>query len=147
MKKMKMMLLAGTVNFFTACGGGGGSSTPIIDDDMSSRDAVGIMYHYPAEVCESEELLNELKLAVPDAYNWLLSAESNSVTCATYGKIEGIDCEVEDTGFLEYDTSCVFGFDIDVAPLSTKSSKVIGDVPEWQEDVFLAAEFAMDAQE
>ena len=152
MKQIIAMILAGaTALFIGACGGGGGSSTPI-DDGMTSKDAVFIMYHYPSEVCESNILLNELQIALPEAYNWLVSSASNSITCATYGKTDGVDCMTEDYALIdptaiEYDTSCVIGFDIDTGLMYTK---VIGDTdnnaPEWSEDVSLATKFATDAQ-
>lgn len=147
----KKIILGAAVGvlLLVGCGGGGSSDSTTPVDSMASKDAVMIIYHYPAEVCESDLLLNELQIALPEASNWLLSAESNSVTCATYGKTDGVDCTTEDYSLtdptaVQYDTSCVVGFDIDAA-LLTKSSKVIGDAHS-SEDIALAAEFAMDAQ-
>lgn len=132
----------------TGCGGGGSTSVPVDPvDPMTTRDGVFIMYHYPAEVCLSDLLLNELKITLPEATNWLLRVESNDVNCATYGKTDGVDCATEDyvltdPNAIQYDTSCVVGFDLILA----KSAKVIGDTPQWPENISLAAEFAMDAQ-
>ena len=149
MYKKIILGAAVSVFLFVGCGGGSSSDSTTPVDAMASKDGVFIVYHYPAEVCKSDLLLNELQITLPEAYNWLLSVESNSVTCATYGKTDGVDCETEDYILTDptagqYDTSCVVGFDIDTA-LLTKSAKVIGDA-QWSEDVALAAEFAMDAQ-
>lgn len=141
MKKITTHLLAGTaVMFMTACGGGGSSDTI---DPMTLKDGVAIIYHYPAEVCTSDLLMDELQATIPEAENFLLRVESNDVTCATYGKTDGVDCESEDAAILidpsfsEYDTSCVLGFDL---VISTASST------QLMEDIALAAEFTLDAQ-
>ncbi len=150
MKQITTILLAGTAAMFmTACGGGGssgGGGTPPPADPMTLRDGIMIAYHYPAEVCESNTLRDELKLQIPEAYNWLIRVENNSVNCGTYGKDESIsdtegcmtiDMADYDSDALKYDTSCVVGFDFDTAT-------------EWsttREDIALEMSFALDTVE
>lgn len=147
----KKIILSAATGIFLLVGCGGGSSsdatTPV--DPMESKDAIAIIYHYPAEVCQSDILLSELQANVPEAENFLINVESNTVTCATYGKVDGVTCETEDAAlsdatFLQYDTSCVIGFDLNIA--YAKSLKVSGDTqPQWSEDIALAVGFALDA--
>ena len=152
----KKIILSAATGIFLLVGCGGGSSsdatTPV--DPMESKDAIAIIYHYPAEVCQSDILLNELQANVPEAENFLVRVESNDVTCATYNKVEGItdtegcmteDAALTDPTFLQYDTSCVIGFDINV-PVA-KVSKITEDTQsQWSEDIALAVGFALDAQ-
>ena len=142
MKHITIILLAGTAAMFmSACGGGGGG------DSSFSGEGVAIIYHYPAEICESDLLLDELEAAMPpEASNISTSVASNEVTCATYGKTDGYDCGTEDMvllapgeGYEQYDTSCVISFDVNIA------AKIIMDT-QRSEDIALAAEFALDAQ-
>lgn len=143
MKQITSILLAGTSAMVMSACGGGGSSDPVdTTDPMTLKDGIVIIYHYPEEVCTSDQLIDELQATIPEAENFLLRVESNDVTCATYGKTDGVDCESEDAvlidpSFLEYDTSCVLGFDLAV---STASST------QLMEDIALVAEFTMDAQ-
>lgn len=154
MKKVKYLsyglaIVTASIIGLTGCGGGGSSTSVPVEsvDPMTTKDLVAIIYHYPAEVCLSDTLLAELKAAIPEAINWLIRVESNNVNCATYGKTDGVDCETDDLVLtdptaIQYDTSCVMGFDL----LLAKSAKTIGDNPQWTEDISLATQFAMDAQ-
>ena len=149
MKQITTILLTGTAAIFlSACGGGGSSSgggTPPVDP-MTLRDGIMISYHYPAELCESDTLRNELELQVPEAYNWLIRVESNSVNCGTYGKTESvsetggcmtIDIADYDPDALQYNTSCVVGFDLDTATAWSTA----------REDIALEMSFALDTVE
>ena len=113
---------------------------------MTQRDAIIVFYHYPAEVCVSDDLRNELAVQVPEAYNWLIRVEDNSVNCGTYGKTEQVgdtegcvmmDMADYDSDALQYDTSCVVGFDLDTAA-------------EWsttRDDIALEMSFSLDSME
>ena len=116
MKKITTIILSGTaVLFLSACGSSdsSSSSTPVAPvDPMTERESILIKYHYPAEYCSSGELKDYLERNVPGTTNLLLSVESNSVTCATYGRAnDGVHCSEQDTVNSNADTSCVLGFD------------------------------------
>lgn len=152
----KKIILGAAVGVFllVGCGGGSSSDSSIPVDPMVLKDGIAIIYHYPAEVCQSDILLDELRANVDGAENFLIYVESNDVTCATYNKVEGItdtegcmteDAALTDPTFLQYDTSCVIGFDINI-PVA-KVSKITEDTqPQWSEDIALAVGFALDAQ-
>lgn len=141
MKKLLIGLTSLLVILFNGCGGGGGDS-----DSSVSADGIAIIYHYPAEICKSDALLAELEAAMPpEAENISTLVATNDVTCATYGKIDGVDCGTGDAAILVdpsyevYDTSCVISFDVNIA------AKTIMDT-QTSEDITLAAKFALDAQ-
>ena len=143
MQYLKTALMVGSVALFTACGGGGGSSDPVEQvDPMTLKDGVSIIYHYPAEVCTSTLLREELQPSVPSISDLLIRVESNDVICATYGKTDGVNCQTQDMvlidpNYEQYDTSCVIGFDlVNYTPTSN----------QLMEDIGFAAEFTLDAQ-
>ena len=86
------------------------------------------------EVCEGDELRNQIIYSLPEARNLLIRSESNNVTCQTYGKDEEVyetgGCYTEDmadydSSLLEYDTSCVIGLDLDASrQTSTYDNKI-----------------------
>ena len=143
MKQIIITLLVGVAAMVMSACGGGGSSDPVEPvDPMTLKGAVTIIYHYPAEVCTSDGLLNELQTTTPDAENFLLRVENNDVTCSTYGKTDGVDCVLIDTAlidptFAQYDTSCVIGADFVASSTSTT---------QFMEDIALTTEFILDAQ-
>ena len=133
-----LAIVTASIIGLSGCGGGGGG-------DTVTGSGLVIIYHYPADVCESPELLVYLEEFVPQAYNYDISVASNDVTCATYNKTAGIDCDTYD--FAEdpdnpyqnpYDinTSCVVGFDY---TYSTKELSV-------NEDIALEASYAVEVQ-
>lgn len=138
MKKVKYLsyglaIVSASIIGLTGCGGGGGG-------DTVSGSGLVIVYHYPADVCESPELIPYLEATVPQAYNFDPTVASNDVTCSTYNKTEGVDCITDDYALVNPDysavnTSCVVGFDY---VYSTKELSV-------NEDIALEAGYAVEA--
>jgi len=96
----------------TACGGGDADAP----DTISEYDKVLVMYHYPEDVCLSDDLKTNMQ-NLDGVENVLLKVESNSVSCTTYGKTnDGLECLEEDladtTGDSTISTSCVIGLNV-----------------------------------
>ena len=98
-------------------GGGGSSSTPV--DPMTQKDAIVIAGELPSGMCGDSSFQSYIRseMSAVGAYSFLFRTESNSVTCATYGKRD----EVNDTGgcMVEYfssgDETCVIGFNLNTS--------------------------------
>jgi hypothetical protein len=78
--------------------------------DMEDSDEIAIIYNYPSSTCSSQSLLDSYKYDYPNS-NIRISTESNSVTCASYGKSnDGYECSVYDAGY-NSSSSCVIGIE------------------------------------
>jgi len=144
--KLKVLVSVIAMSFvMVGCGSSGsssGSSTPPVDP-MSERQIISISLHYPAEVCEDAYVKSDFE--AKGYTNVMLRVENNSVTCATYNKVEGVtstgSCKVQDmviaigSSYSQYDTSCVLGFD-----LGTNTQ-----VATTQEDMTLNMSSTLDA--
>ena len=101
-----------TALLLSGCGGGGGGSdaAPSVTEQIKQRDAIVIAYHYPADVCVSDRLKEELRLS-SGARNIIVSVESSSVNCSTYGRSnDGVWCMEINVATDSSDT-CVVGAD------------------------------------
>lgn len=129
MKKLNVLLSVMAMSFvMVGCGGGSSSSTPV--DPMSQKDGIVIAYKVPMGICEDPSFQSYLlsELQGTGAYNLLFREESNSVTCATYGKTEGTSntegCAVD--YYNQGNSTCVIGFNINTSQ-NKYSVKKIGD--------------------
>ena len=121
----------------TACGGSSSSSETKTDTDkLKERDGIVIFYNYPSNICESDELLNEMK-TVSGTKNHLIVVASNNVTCTTYGK-NSTTCSTEDIGGTG-GKSCVVGFDLSSTNKQLKSS-VVGQIEDIKNSMVIAAD-------
>ncbi len=147
-KKIIFGAILASAFMFVGCGGGSssGSSTPAPApvDPMTERNMINIVLHYPADICSSNYLQQELERQ--GGTNFIYRVENNNVNCATYGKPDGAtatgNCRVDDmtsvsSSYNQYDTSCVVGYDL---PIAQASSTI-------QEDIALEMSFALDAIE
>lgn len=120
MKRFTTVLVSGiAVLFLSACGGGGGGSStppaPALPSEpvgsMMEKEYITITLHSPSDTCGE---------GFQQDGEYIFSVENNSVTCATYGRTDGIAtaagmCRVEDLASIDsnnnqYGTSCVMGF-------------------------------------
>ncbi len=114
MKKMKYkwgfgLLLASLL--LAGCGSdSGGSSTK---SKLKDRDIILIAYNADEQLCKSARFQVLMEEAFPYASAMIFSVESNSVTCATYGRQVSSEGNCQTTNFDSYkDTSCVVGFNV-----------------------------------
>jgi len=111
--------------------GGVGSSTAVTNQ-IKNREAITIVYNYPADICTSQTLLDELTNA--GATNIIASVESNYISCETYSRTnDGETCLELDLGEIN-NVSCVVG--ADQASASSKQFKTI-DSPLDIQDILL----------
>ena len=128
MKKLNAFLPIIAMSLIVGCGGGGTGTVTAstVVDPMSERDLIEIFYYSPTGMCDDPTFQQYLKdeLAsqgfVIDYY--LFREETNTVSCATYDRINDINdgCItfnlaelLQDDTYLQYDTSCVIGVDFD----------------------------------
>jgi hypothetical protein len=129
LKTIKLIFAIATIFLFVACGGGhsnseSSSSTSI--EKISNHDVISIIYHYSSEICSSSEFKNYMinTLSYYQPKDFITSVESNSVTCATYGKVNnGRECYQEELSN-SYNTSCVVAFNSSVSN-NSKMSKIM----------------------
>ena len=114
--------MALSVVFFVGCGGG---SSEGLSAQIKSKNYVLILKNAPSGVCETSEFKDALVLE--GLRDVVTSEELNSVSCATYGKTFGADCEVEYyTGRDRDNVACVVGFN-DFVAMSSKREKQINE--------------------
>ena len=104
----------------SGCGGGSsGGSTPAPIDPMTQKDYIVIYKHYPAEVCTSTILHNNL--SDMGFYGIIQRVESNHISCADYGRSNNkTSCLESDTYEYQYDTACVVGANSSTYQASTE---------------------------
>lgn len=124
-KIIRLVFSVATISLLVACGGSSGGdskSSLTTTEKISSRDVVAINYHYSSEICRSSEFHNYMKNALSFGKDFIFSVENNSVTCATYGKVNnGNECHQQNSKN-NYSTSCVVGMNI--VNNSNKISKI-----------------------
>ena len=105
-KKTGLFTLAAATLLFSGCGGG--SHKESITDQIKKRDIIVIFHAYPAEVCKSDELKQQIGQAASVA-NIVTAVEDNSVDCVTYGRDYNTCTETFVGG---YPNACVVGADV-----------------------------------
>jgi len=128
LKTIKLIFAITTIFLFVACGGHSNSesSSSTSIEKISNHDVISIIYHYSSEICSSSEFKNYMinTLSYYQPKDFITSVESNSVTCATYGKVNnGRECGQEELGY-SYNTSCVIAFNTSFLN-SNKMSKIM----------------------
>ena len=129
LKTIKLIFNVASITLFIACGGSHSnnkSSSSISIEKISNHDVISIIYHYSSEICSSSEFKNYMinTMSYYQPKDFITSVESNSVTCATYGKVNnGRECY--EGGLSDsYNTSCVIAFNTSFLN-NSKMSKIM----------------------
>jgi len=123
-KKLGLATAMGAL-LLSGCGGGGSSKS--ITEQMKERDAILIVHDYPAEVCTSQLLKDELAADI-GATDIITSVEPNTINCGDYARNNDyISCGEETFG--GYPDTCVIGMN---APEGTglNSETIMATVPD-----------------
>ena len=106
LKKLTLSTIVLSALLLNGCGGGSSTKADSIKEQLEKRDYIAIFHEYPAAVCTSQRLKDELAKKGFSAI--ITSVEDNSVSCGYYGRRNGgASCSEELLG--GYPNACVIG--------------------------------------
>ena len=112
--KLKFSLIGlMAIGMLIGCGGNGGGSDsePATVENVSKRSFIFVFHHFPKDSCTTT-YLKKILVRNNRATDLIAQVTTNDVSCATYGKREGIlydECLSSDSEY-EGEPACVFGY-------------------------------------
>lgn len=103
-------------------------------DKLKEKDSILIMHNYPASVCVSQKLKNNLVSKEPKIKDILTHVEANTVNCKTYQRSnDGITCLVR-TIDNDSTQACVIGYNLKINTM-VDTEAILSDLPDIIVDI------------